>query len=119
MLLQPQRLAVQGAVEVLELEAQAGGLGVVLAPALRHAARELVAEYSQPLGAEEAAAHEVEQLVEDHFLLDLKGAGVAGDLAGDRPRLASKRQRYQLALRWWLPSIRRPQSAQRTRPRST
>ncbi len=67
------------AVDVLELEAQPGELGVVVAPALRDGARELVAQESQPLGAEQAASHELEELVEDQFLLDLKGPRVPGD----------------------------------------
>ncbi len=56
-LLEPQRLAVQRAVDVLELEAQPGELGVVLVPALRHGARELIAQESQPLVSEQAASH--------------------------------------------------------------
>jgi hypothetical protein len=82
-LLQPQRLAVERSVELFDLVLEALEPSVVLAPVLGDRLRQVIAEEAQALGAEDAPAHEVEQLVEDEVLLDLQRARVAGDLGGD------------------------------------
>jgi hypothetical protein len=70
-LLQAEGLAIERAVDVVALDAQAGEVGVVLAPAVGDRLGEVVAQQPQAVGSEQAAAHELDERVDDAFLLDL------------------------------------------------
>jgi hypothetical protein len=115
-LLQTKRLPVERSPDVLLL-ASPLNLGVMLAPGVPDGPGEVEPQQSQPVGSQDAPAHELDDLTEDRLLLDLKRTRMPCRVGGELAPFQTNWQRNQFDWRWWVPSIRRSHSPQGTRPR--